>query len=50
MKSNLQKARFKANKKSSCTMCKPYKRGWEDKKDMQQLRQAIAHDFQIKDC
>lgn len=50
MKSNLRKARFKANKSSSCTMCKPYKNGWEDKKNMQQIKQAVSHDFQLKEA
>ena len=32
LKTNLTKRRFKAPKRSSCALCKPHKRGWDDKK------------------
>ncbi len=50
MKSNQTKRRFKAQKRSSCAMCKPYKRGWEDKKDINRLRAAQDHEQQLKEA
>ncbi len=50
MKTNLRKARFKAPKNSSCPMCNPNKRGWEDKKTMQDLRSAARHEFELGDA
>jgi hypothetical protein len=29
-------------------MCKPYKRGWEDKKTIRDLRLAIKHADEVK--
>ena len=43
MKSNLAKRRYKAQKRSACAMCKPYKRGWQDKKTVRDLRTALKH-------
>ncbi len=40
MKTNLTKRRYKAEKRSACAMCKPYNRGWEDKKTVRDLRSA----------
>lgn len=48
MKSKLTKRRFKAQKGSSCAMCKPYKHGWKDKKTIRDIRIAIAHEDQLK--
>lgn len=48
MKGKLTKARFKAKKRSSCPMCKPYKTGGEDKKRFNDLRQAVKHDQELK--
>ncbi len=50
MKTNLRKARFKAPKNSSCAMCKPNKRGWEDKKTAQDVRLAVKHEFELRDA
>jgi hypothetical protein len=50
MKSNLTKRRFKAHKRSACGMCKPYKRGWEDKKTVQDMRVAFRHEQEINEA
>jgi hypothetical protein len=50
MKTNLRKARFKAPKNSSCAMCKPNKRGWEDKKTSQDLRTVVKHEDELRDA
>lgn len=49
MKSKLTQARYKARKRSSCAMCKPYKNKWEDKKDTNRLRAAQDHEQQLKE-
>jgi hypothetical protein len=49
MKGNVTKRRYKAQKRSACAMCKPYKRGWEDKKTARDLRAAIQHEQQLKE-
>jgi hypothetical protein len=49
VKSNFTKRRYKAQKSSACAMCKPYKRGWEDKKNVRDLRVAIQHEQELKD-
>lgn len=36
-------------KKSVCDMCKPYKRGREDKKTMSDLRKAINDEQELRD-
>jgi hypothetical protein len=50
MKSNFTKRRYKAQKNSACAMCKPHKRGWEDKKTVRDLRIAIAHERELADA
>jgi hypothetical protein len=50
MKTNLTKRRYKAQKKSACGLCKPYKRGWEDKKTTRDLRLALKHEQEIRDA
>ena len=47
MKSNTTKRRYKAQKRSACAMCKPYKRGWEDKKTPRDLRAAMRHEQEL---
>ena len=49
MKSNFIKRRYKSQKRSSCAMCKPYKRGWQDKKTIRDLRVAGEHEQELKD-
>jgi len=49
MKTNLIKRRYKAQKKSACGLCKPHKRGWEDKKTVSDLRIALKHAQEIQD-
>jgi hypothetical protein len=49
MKPKLVQKRIKAKKNSSCAMCKPWKQGWEDKKNFNDLRTAIKHDSELKD-
>ena len=49
MKTKLEQARIKAQKKSSCGMCKPWKRGWEDKKTVRDVKQAQRDTEQLKD-
>ncbi len=47
MKGQLTKRRFKARKGSSCALCKPYKHKAEDKKSIQDLRQAVKHEQEL---
>lgn len=49
MKTKLTQARYKARKRSSCPMCKPYKNKWEDKKDINRLRAAQGHEQQLQE-
>jgi hypothetical protein len=49
MKTNLLKRRYKAQKKSACGLCKPNKRGGEDKKTVRDLRLAGRDEEQIRD-
>jgi hypothetical protein len=48
-KSKLTQRRFKAPKKSSCPMCKPYKTNGEGKRTPSEIRDAIGHDQQLKE-
>ena len=32
-----------------CPMCKPHKRGWEDKKTVRDIRAAIQHEQDLKE-
>ena len=50
MKTNLTKRRYKAQKRSACGLCKPYKRGWEDKKTVRDLRVATKHQQEIEEA
>jgi hypothetical protein len=49
MKSKFTQRRYRAPKRSSCAMCKPQKRGWDDKKTFNDLRRAIAQEQQIRE-
>ena len=49
MKTKLAQKRFKAHKRSSCALCKPYKKGWEGKRKIAEQREAIGHEQQIKE-
>ena len=49
MKGNLLKRRYKAQKKSACGLCKPNKRGGEDKKTIRDLRMAGKDEAQMRD-
>lgn len=48
MKGKLTKKRFKAKKRSSCPLCKPYKTGGEDKKTFNDIRLAEKHEDELK--
>jgi hypothetical protein len=50
MKTNLTKRRYKGQKRSACGLCKPYKRGWEDKKTVRDLRIATKHQQEIEEA
>lgn len=49
MKTNLAKRRFKAPKRRSCALCKPHKRGWDDKKTAGELRTAVKHAQELRE-
>jgi len=49
MKGNLLKRRYKTQKKSACGLCKPNKRGGEDKKTIRDLRMAGKDEAQMRD-
>jgi len=49
MKTNLTKRRFKAQKKSLCALCKPHKRGWDDRKTAGELRIAVKHAHELRE-
>lgn len=50
MKTKATQKRFKAQKsKSCCAMCKPYKRGWSDKKHIGDIRHAQSFDHQVSE-
>lgn len=49
MKSRITQRRFKANKNSSCSMCKPWKRGWEQKQNISRKRKDCDFEQQITD-
>jgi hypothetical protein len=49
MKSKFTQRRYRAPKKSSCGLCKPQKRGWDDKKTFNDLRRAIGQEQQIRE-
>jgi hypothetical protein len=49
MKSKFTQRRYRAPKRSACGLCKPQKRGWDDKKTFTDLRRAVAHEQEIRD-
>lgn len=49
VKTNLTKRRVKAPKRSSCALCKPHKRGWDDKKTPGELRTAVKHAQELRE-
>jgi hypothetical protein len=49
MKTKLTQRRFKAQKSSAWGLCKPWKKGGEDKKTVGQLRKAQDADQQLKE-
>jgi hypothetical protein len=50
MKTNLTKRRYKAPKRSACPLCKPNKRGRDDKKTVGDMRIAVKHEQEIQDA
>ena len=50
MKSNLTKRRYKAPKSSACPLCKPNKRGRDDKKTYADIKTAMKHDHEMQDA
>ena len=50
MKSNLTKRRYKAPKSSACPLCKPNKRGRDDKKSYADIKSAMKHDHEIQEA
>jgi hypothetical protein len=49
MKTNITQRRIKARKLRSCGMCKPWKQGWEDKKDHRGKVEAERADQQLRE-
>ena len=49
MKGPLLKARFRAQKRCACAMCKPQQRGWEDKKTVCDRRMAVRDEAQLRE-
>ena len=49
MKSKYTQKRYRAQKSSSCAMCKPEKRNWADKKTVRDLKKGVDMEQQIKD-
>jgi hypothetical protein len=49
VKTKLTQRRYRAPKRSACGLCKPQKRGWEDKRTSRDVRIAIAHEQEIRD-
>jgi hypothetical protein len=49
VKTNLVKRRFKAPKRSSCALCKPHKRGWDDKKTPGEMRTAVKQAQELRE-
>jgi hypothetical protein len=49
MKSKFTQRRYRAQKHSSCAMCKPHQRGWADKKTPADLRRVIGQEQQVCD-
>jgi len=49
LKTNLTKRRYKAPKRSSCPLCKPNKRGRDDKKSVSEVRTAVKHAEELRE-
>ena len=49
MKTSLTQKRIKAQKASSCAMCKPWKRGWAGKRPVRDQRSAEGAAQDLKD-
>lgn len=49
MKTTLTQRRIKAPKPSACGLCKPWKKGWEDKKTARDLKAAQSAQQQISE-
>jgi len=49
LKSKFTQRRYRARKRSACGLCKPQKRGWDDKKTFNDLRRAVAQEQQIRE-
>jgi len=50
MKGSLVKRRYKAQKRSACGLCKPWKQGGDDKKTIRDLRMATKHQQEIEEA
>lgn len=48
MKTRVTQRRIRAPKHSACVLCKPQKRGWEDKRTPRDRRLAVGADEQLK--
>jgi hypothetical protein len=49
MKTKLTQRRIKARKSSACGLCKPWKQGGVDKKNVRDLRQAHRAEQQLRE-
>ena len=49
MKGPWLKARFRAQKRCACALCKPQQRGWEDKKTVRDRRMAVRDEAQLRE-
>ena len=49
MKGPLLKARFRAQKRCACAICKPQQRGWEDKKTVCDRCMAVRDEAQLRE-
>ena len=49
MKTRLTQRRIRARKRSACALCKPQKRGREDKRTPRDRRLAVGAEEQIRD-
>jgi hypothetical protein len=49
MKSKFIQRRYRASKQRACGLCKPQKQGWADKKTFADVRQAVAHEQEVRD-
>lgn len=50
MKTRLTQRRIRALKRSACAMCKPQKRGWEDKRTVRDRRLAGGVEDQMREA